>query len=65
MTSLDRRQLLSEDEYLDAQDEFGEDNFTAMIGAEAVSLCCQRLNLKKSLKWYDRVSRTGSKKRRN
>ena len=36
LTSLKERQLLSEEEYLDAQTEFGEDSFTAAIGAEAV-----------------------------
>ncbi|MEC8621850.1 MAG: DNA-directed RNA polymerase subunit beta', partial [Pseudomonadota bacterium] len=49
MTSLDRRQLLSEDEYLDAQDEFGEDNFTAMIGAEAVQLMLSEIELEEEL----------------
>ena len=33
LTPLKDRQLLSEDEYLKAQDEYGEDSFTAMIGA--------------------------------
>jgi DNA-directed RNA polymerase subunit beta' len=36
LTSLKERQLLSEDEYIKAQDEFGEDGFTAKIGAEAI-----------------------------
>ncbi len=36
LTPLKERQLLSEDEYLKAQDEFGEDSFTAKIGAEAI-----------------------------
>ena len=36
LTPLKDRQLLSEDEYLKAQDEYGEDSFTAMIGAEAI-----------------------------
>ncbi len=36
LTALKERQLLSEDEYLKAQDEFGEDSFTAKIGAEAI-----------------------------
>ena len=49
MTSLDRLQLLSEDEYLDAQDEFGEDNFTAMIGAEAVQLMLSEIELEEEL----------------
>ncbi len=36
LTSLKDRQLLNEEEYLRAQDEFGQDSFTAMIGAEAI-----------------------------
>ncbi len=36
LTPLTTRQLLTEEEYLDAQDEYGEDSFTAGIGAEAV-----------------------------
>ena len=36
LTSLKQRQLLSEEEFLAAQDEFGDDNFTAKIGAEAL-----------------------------
>src|SRR5674476_419605 len=35
LTPLKDRQLLSEDEYLKAQEEFGPDSFTATIGAEA------------------------------
>jgi DNA-directed RNA polymerase subunit beta' len=35
LTPLKDRQLLSEDEYLRAQDEYGQDSFTALIGAEA------------------------------
>jgi len=36
LTPLKERQLLSEDEFLKAQDEYGEDGFTAKIGAEAI-----------------------------
>ncbi len=36
LTPLKPMQLLSEEEFMDAQDEYGEDSFTAMIGAEAV-----------------------------
>jgi len=38
LTALKDRQLLSEDEYLKAQDEYGQDSFTAMIGAEAKAI---------------------------
>ncbi len=36
LTALKSRQLLSEEEYLEALDLYGEDSFTAMIGAEAI-----------------------------
>ncbi|WP_342361915.1 DNA-directed RNA polymerase subunit beta' [Terrarubrum flagellatum] len=36
LTPLKDRQLLSEDEYVMAQDEYGQDSFTAKIGAEAI-----------------------------
>ncbi|UUL82856.1 DNA-directed RNA polymerase subunit beta' [Sphingomonas sp. S1-29] len=36
ITGLERYQLLTEDELLDAQDQYGEDAFSAGIGAEAV-----------------------------
>jgi DNA-directed RNA polymerase subunit beta' len=36
LSALTEGQLLGEEEYLDAQDEYGEDNFKAMIGAEAI-----------------------------
>ncbi|MGE5158698.1 MAG: DNA-directed RNA polymerase subunit beta', partial [Gemmatimonas sp.] len=47
LTSLKDRQLLSEDEYLKAQDEFGQDSFTAMIGAEAIREMLKALDLEK------------------
>ena len=36
LTPLKQHQLLSEEEYMIAVDEYGEDSFTAMIGAEAI-----------------------------
>jgi DNA-directed RNA polymerase subunit beta' len=36
LTPLKLHQLLSEEDYLRAQDEYGEDSFTAKIGAEAI-----------------------------
>src|ERR1700756_4550201 len=47
LTSLKQYQLLSEDEYLNFQDEFGDDSFTAEIGAEAVRGMLQAINLPK------------------
>ena len=36
LTPLEKHQLLTEEEYLKAQEEYGEDSFTAGIGAEAI-----------------------------
>jgi DNA-directed RNA polymerase subunit beta' len=36
LTPLKQRQLLNEEEYLQAQEDYGEDQFTASIGAEAL-----------------------------
>src|SRR6184192_4483897 len=47
LTALKDRQLLSEDEYLRAQDEYGQDSFTAMIGAEAIRELLKGLDLEK------------------
>jgi DNA-directed RNA polymerase subunit beta' len=47
LTALGDRQLLSEDEYLKAQDEYGADSFTAMIGAEAIREMLKALDLEK------------------
>ena len=45
MTSLARGQLLSEEEFYDAQDEFGDDAFEASIGAEAIKKVLEELDL--------------------
>jgi DNA-directed RNA polymerase subunit beta' len=45
ITPLERYQLLTEDELLDAQDEYGEDAFSAGIGAEAVKHMLMSLDL--------------------
>ncbi len=45
LTSLKMNQLLSEDEYTRAQEEFGEDSFTAAIGAEAIKLLLENVDL--------------------
>src|SRR5438309_1738554 len=47
ITPLQKRQLLSEDEYLKAQEEFGQDSFTAQIGAEAIREMLKALDLEK------------------
>ena len=46
LTSLKKNQLLSEDELIDKQNEFGEEAFTAGIGAEAILEILKSLNLK-------------------
>ncbi|MFD1612927.1 DNA-directed RNA polymerase subunit beta' [Sphingomonas tabacisoli] len=45
LTPLERYQLLTEDELLAAQDEYGEDAFSAGIGAEAVRIMLESLDL--------------------
>src|ERR1700721_3144739 len=47
LTPLKDRQLLSEDDYVKAQDEYGADSFTAMIGAEAIREMLKALALEK------------------
>ncbi len=53
MTSLKPKQLLTPEEYYDAQDEFGEDNFKAGIGAEAVRDVLKAVDLQGD---FERVS---------
>ncbi|MCB1557438.1 MAG: DNA-directed RNA polymerase subunit beta' [Alphaproteobacteria bacterium] len=45
LTSLKPLQLLSEEEFMDAQDEFGDENFRAAIGAEAIKEILSAINL--------------------
>src|ERR1700684_781222 len=47
LTPLKDRQLLSEEDYMKAQDELGADSFTAMIGAEAIRELLKALDLEK------------------
>ena len=47
LTPLADRQLLSEDEYLKAQEEYGADSFTATIGAEAIREMLKAIDLDK------------------
>src|SRR5437764_7837851 len=47
LTPLKQRQLLTEDEYIKAQDEYGEDSFTAMIGAEAIRILLEQIDLER------------------
>ncbi|MBB4001395.1 MAG: DNA-directed RNA polymerase subunit beta' [Aurantimonas endophytica] len=47
LTSLKEHQLLSEEDYMLAVDEFGEDSFTALIGAEAIQELLGAMDLEK------------------
>jgi DNA-directed RNA polymerase subunit beta' len=47
LTPLKEHSLLSEEEYMLAVDEYGEDSFTAMIGAEAIYELLASMNLEK------------------
>jgi DNA-directed RNA polymerase subunit beta' len=47
LTPMKERQLLTEEEFYRAQDEYGEDSFTAMIGAEAVRTLLMAIDLEK------------------
>ncbi|HWA23570.1 MAG TPA: DNA-directed RNA polymerase subunit beta' [Caulobacterales bacterium] len=47
LTPLMARQLLTEEDYIKAQDDYGEDSFTALIGAEAIRELLSALNLEK------------------
>ena len=46
LTKLTKKQLLSEEEYVKAQEEYGEDAFEAGIGAEAIKKLLVNLDLK-------------------
>ena len=50
LTPLEKFQLLTEDELMDAQDEYGEDGFTADIGASAVKTMLMDLDLEQERK---------------
>ncbi|MEP3122367.1 MAG: DNA-directed RNA polymerase subunit beta' [Nisaea sp.] len=47
LTPLKQHQLLSEEDYVAAQDEYGEDAFTGMIGAEAIREILMSLDLER------------------
>ncbi|MGH6761546.1 MAG: DNA-directed RNA polymerase subunit beta' [Phyllobacterium sp.] len=47
LTALKEHQLLSEEEYMIAVDEYGEDSFTALIGAEAIHELLASMELEK------------------
>ncbi len=65
MTPLKPFQLLNEEEYMDAQDEYGEENFRAGIGAEAMKEILSELDLEEALAQAEEDLReTGSEAKR-
>lgn len=52
LTSLKRNQLLSEDEYITAKDEFGEDSFNVGIGAQGIKEILSEMNLEEDIERY-------------
>jgi DNA-directed RNA polymerase subunit beta' len=61
LTPLQPFQLLSEEEYMEAQDEYGEDAFTAGIGAEAVREILMAMDLpSETVKIREDMKETGS-----
>ena len=62
LTTLKKNQLLTEEELVNYQNEFGEDSFTAGIGAEAILEILRSLNLKdEKEKLSEQVSKLKSK----
>ena len=47
LTTLQKNQILSEEEYMQAEEEFGEDAFAAQIGAEAIRTLLREIDLLK------------------
>ena len=45
LTPLKAKQLLTEEDYVKAQEEYGDDSFTAMIGAEAIKFMLSGIDL--------------------
>ncbi len=61
LTPFKDRQLITEEEYINAQDEYGEDAFEAMIGAEAVKKMLAGLDMNaERVKTREDMKETGS-----
>ena len=61
-TPLEERQLLTEQEYLQAQDEYGEDSFVARMGAAAVRDALSRVELESTVaELHEQMHATRSK----
>src|SRR5437762_1748107 len=65
LTPLKLRQLLNEDELLKAQEDYGDDQFTASIGAEALRTMLAAIDLgEEKTRLRDELRETGSEARR-
>ena len=65
LTSLTKGQLLTEEDYDGALDEFGDESFEVSIGAEAIKRILTEMDLKEELiKIRDDLSKTGSEIKR-
>ena len=65
LTTLNKGQLLSEEEYYDAQDEYGDDAFEAAIGAEAIKRILADMDLdEERVKIREELAETGSEAKR-
>ncbi len=65
LTALKPGQLLSEEEFYTAQEEYGDDAFTAMIGAEAIKLLLSGIDLhEEKVKLRDEMRDTTSDAKR-
>ncbi len=65
MTPLKTFQLLNEEEYIEAQDEYGEENFRAGIGAEALKEILQAVDFESAIeKVEEDLRETGSEAKR-
>ncbi len=64
-TPLKPRQLLTEEEFLKAQEQYGPENFIAQMGAEAIQTLLTELDLKKMTeKWHRALKAAKSKQAR-
>ena len=65
LTSLTKGQLLSEDDYENALDEFGDESFEVSIGAEAIKKILSEMNLDEEIiKIREELVKTGSEIKR-
>ena len=61
-TPLKKKQLLTEEEYIKAQEQYGGTNFVAKMGAEAVRDLLKELELDKMVQKYQRQVKTSKSK---